>query len=422
MKWLVALLACIGIAQAQVIQHQISDDGYVRVPLQFPFPYYGRVFTESYMFSNGVIGFLNPTNHFCCSGYDITQPNHPFSFAIMPLQTDLLNYSGRFLTEGTPQYQRYKWENISEYGRPQNLNTFGVEIRPSGYIAMHYEKVNIDPSRPITMGMTGDSSVNQYTLNYHGPGFTSNEIVSYITQNTGDLCLIDVLSSPSCPGYATAYLTQQCSINSLYDSSCSGYQQAYFNQQCGLSALYDTRCTGYTEAYFNQQCSLNPLYDRRCSGYSEAYALAHVVSAPTTTVSAPTVQVSTTGTVSVETPVVSDPVVNEVITRPVNASVQIQQTNPSTPAQVNQAEPKTEKKTETKQVSTTKRAETKNEVTASAPVIVDIQAKPQPLMIIDLLYVKMVKKPIQDNNRGYYNLIMNSQKTHEEMVDEQYRR
>jgi uncharacterized membrane protein len=37
MKWLVALLACIGIAQAQVIQHQIADDGYARVPLQFGF-------------------------------------------------------------------------------------------------------------------------------------------------------------------------------------------------------------------------------------------------------------------------------------------------------------------------------------------------------------------------------------------------
>jgi hypothetical protein len=400
MKWLVAFIACIGIAQAQVIQHQISDDGYARVPLQFAFPYYGRVFTESYMFSNGVVGFLNPTNHFCCAGYDITQPNHPFSFAIMPLQTDLLNYQGKFLTEGTPHYQRYKWENISEFGRPDNLNTFGVEIKPSGYIGIHYEKINIDPSRPVTMGMTGDSSLNQYTLNYYGAGFSRTENVSNIAQSTGDMCLSNPLFSPSCAGYA----------------------QAFLNQQCGLNALYDSSCAGYTQAYYNQQCSINPLYDRGCSGYNEAYALANIVTPSAPVVSAPVLQVSTTGTVSVETPVVSDPVVNEVITRPVNATVSIQQNTTTSSTSPAQAEPKAEKKTEAKPVATAKRNEVKNEVTQTAPVMVDVPMQVQPLMIVDMMFRNMVKKPIQDNNRSYYALIMGSQKSHEEMVDGQYRR
>jgi hypothetical protein len=422
MRWLVAFLACIGIAQAQVIEHRISDDGYARVPLQFAFPYYGRVFTESYMFSNGVVGFLNPTNSFCCSGFDITQPNHPFSFAIMPLQTDLINYQGKFLTEGTPQYQRYKWENISEYGAPGNLNTFGVEIRPSGYIGVHYEKVNLEPWRTVTMGMTGDSSVNQYTLHYSGAGFRSTENVSYITQFTGDMCLVDPLSSPSCAGYQEAYTTLQCSSNSLYSPSCAGYAAAYFNQQCGLNALYDSSCPGYTQAYFNQQCSLNPLYDRRCSGYETAYALANVVSTPAAIVSAPVLQVSTTGTISVETPVVSDPIVNEVITRPVNATASAQQTNSQSTTETAKAESKQEKKTEAKPVAKSTRAEVKNEVTQTAPVMVDVPMQTQPLMIVDMLFRNMVKKPIQDNNRSYYALIMGSQKTHEDMVDGQYRK
>jgi hypothetical protein len=401
MRWLVAFLACIGIAQAQVIEHRISDDGYARVPLQFAFPYYGRVFTESYMFSNGVVGFLNPTNHFCCDGYNITQPNHPFSFAIMPLQTDLINYGqGRFLTEGTAQYQRYAWENISEYGAPGNLNTFGVEIKPSGFIGIHYEKVNLEPWRTVTMGMTGDSSVNQYTLHYSGAGFRSTENVSYITQSTGDMCLVDPLFSPNCAGYAQAYLTQQCGLNALYDSSCPGY----------------------TQAYFNQQCSLNPLYDRRCSGYETAYALANVVSTPAAIVSAPVLQVSTTGTISVETPVVSDPIVNEVITRPVNATASAQQTNSQSTTETAKAEPKQEKKTEAKPVAKSTRAEAKNEVTQTAPVMVDVPMQTQPLMIVDMLFRNMVKKPIQDNNRSYYALIMGSQKTHEDMVDGQYRK
>jgi hypothetical protein len=445
MRWLAVIALWCNFATAQVVvQHNISDDGYARVPLQFPFPYYGRVFTESYMFSNGVIGFLNPTNNWCCSGYDITQPNHPFSFAIMPLQTDLINYSGKFLTEGTAEYQRYKWENISEYGRPQNLNTFGVEIKPSGYIGIHYEKVNIDPSRAVTIGMTGDSSLNQYTLHYSGAGFSRSQNVAYITQTTGDMCLVDPLSSPtcagyqeayttlqcssnplystSCSGYAAAYLTQQCSLNTLYDSSCPGYEQAYFNQQCGLNALYDARCTGYSQAYFNQQCSLNSLYDRGCSGYNEAYALANVITPSAPVVSAPVLQVSTTGTVSIQTPIVSDPIVNEVITRPSNVSSPVQQTNQVSSTSNAKAEPKAEKKTEAKQVAKTSRNEAKNEVTQTAPVMVDVPMQTQPIMIIDMMFKQMVKKPIQDNNRSYYALIMGSQKSHEEMVDGQYRK
>ena len=401
MRWIVAFLACIGIAQAQIIQHQISDDGYARVPLQFPFPYHGRVFTESFMFSNGVVGFLNPTNSWCCTGFDLTTSRgSPFDFAIMPLQTDLINYGqGRFRTEGTAQYQRYAWENISEYGVPGNLNTFGVEIRPSGYIGMHHEKVNISPWRPVTIGMTGDTLVGEFTQRYHGPGFSSQEIVSYITQSTGDRCLSDPLSSISCPGYAQAYLVQQCSVNALYDSTCPGY----------------------AEAYFNQQCSLNPLYDRRCSGYSTAYALANVVPAPTTVVSAPVLQVSTTGTIAVTTPVVSDPIVNEVITRPTtqtvtNATNTQSNTVQSSPAQ---AEPKTEKKSEPKQA---------HRQTTTAQGEIPTQTIPQPVyeykapIILDLAYQRMVKKPITDNNKAMYNLLMNSQIKHEEMINEQYRK
>jgi hypothetical protein len=389
------------LSNSQIIQHQISDDGYARVPLQFPFPYHGRVFTESYMFSNGVVGFLNPTNSWCCTGFNLeTARGSPFDFAIMPLQTDLLNYQGRFLTEGTAQYQRYAWENISEYGVPGNLNTFGLEIRPSGYIGMHYEQVNISPWRPVTIGMTGDTSVGEFTQRYHGPGFSSTEIVSYITQSTGDRCLSDPLSSISCPGYAQAYLVQQCSLNSLYDSSCPGY----------------------AEAYFNQQCSNNSLYDRRCPGYETAYALANVVSTPTAVVSAPVLQVSSTGTVSVETPVVSDPIVNEVITRPVNNNATNTTSNIQTNTPTQQTEQKAEKKQDAKPTTTVKKPTQTNEVTASAPVLVDIPQPIAPVLLVDLMYKKLIKKPIQDNNRAYYALIMGSQKSHETMIESQYGR
>ena len=495
------------LSHTQVIQHQISDDGYARVPLQFAFPYYGRVFTESYMFSNGVVGFLNPTNSWCCTGFDLRNNNGtPFSFAIMPLQTDLLNYSGRFLTEGTPQYQRYKWENISEYGRPNNLNTFGVEIRPSGYIGMHYEKVNISPNRPITMGMTGD--VGEYTQYYHGAGFTTNTPFSYVTESTSNLCVTNPLSNPSCAGYQEAYLVQQCSISSLYSPQCPNYQQAYLEQQCSLNALYSTQCQGYEQAYFNNQCSinplfnrdcvgyeaayfnqqcslnplynqgctgyteayftyqctqsplynsqcqgyeqayltqqcgisqlysascpnyqqayfaeqcrLNPLYDRTCSGYAQAYALANVIapSAPATVV------------ITSEPQVVADPVVNQAISTPSSTSQTsptsvIARQNASSQA-TSQLTSQTEKKEEKKEAKkehpkTHPKAPIKAKTPEVGAVVVD-RPIPQSPQIVDLLYLQIVKKPIQDNGKAFYFLTKNSQIKHEEMVDGQYRK
>jgi hypothetical protein len=130
-----------------------------------------------------------------------------------------------------------------------------------------------------------------------------------------DPCVIDPLSSTSCPGYQAAYHDQQCSINPLYAVTCPGYQTAYFNQQCTASALYnsacpgyaqalftqtcnnnplsDATCPGYANAYFNQQCSLNGLYDRTCPNYGRAFIAKNP---PTVTIAVPTAPVSDTST------------------------------------------------------------------------------------------------------------------------------
>ena len=434
---LLAFVCSIG--QAQVIQHNISDDGWAHVPLQFPFPLYGRVFTDSYMFSNGTVGFGSVNQGWCCSGYDLTFSRGPhLNYSILALQTDLINYGqGRFTSEGTTQYQRYRWENISEYGVPNNLNTFSLEIRPSGYIGINYEKVNISQWRPVTSGITGDTDRGEYIQFYHGPGFNTTTPYSYEVNATGNQCLVDPLFSPSCPGYQQAYFTQQCSISALYNNACPGYAEAYLAQQCSLDPLYATTCPGYTEAYFNQQCRANPLYDRTCPGYAEAYALAHVVPAPTVTVSTPTVQVSTTGTVAVETPVVSDPVVNEVITRPAATTTSVVATTRTVEpvstqtitTTVNTTEKKTEEKKETKQeVKLETKPQTKQQVKVAegksieVPTLSTPTVKIEQVQLVDLLSKQMISRPLNSNARAYYYMTISGQRSHEEMIDEQFRK
>jgi hypothetical protein len=254
--------------------YNLSDDGWAQVNLPFSFPFYNRSFTTSFFFSNGVVGFLNPTHGWCCDGQNLNNvgSNSAFNFAIMPLWVDLIGDSQtKFFTQTDSTFMRYTWQNTKEYGT-NNRNTFNVEIRPTGAITINYNQVNVT-NHNVTVGISGNISQGQYSQIYNGRGLTTSGIPSTIsfTGTETYACTSNPLSDPSCPDYATAYLTQQCTISALYNSACPGYASAYYSQQCTISALYDSGCPGYSIAYYNLQCSLNPLYDSGCPGYTTAY-------------------------------------------------------------------------------------------------------------------------------------------------------
>lgn len=358
-----------------VVTHSMGDDGYVAVPLQFGFPFYGRTFTHSFMFDNGVVGLFDPTanagcnpqNNFCGGQqWSAPQPNtnmgQQFSYMIAPLWADIApNPATRYYTQGTGEYQRYMWENIHEfYSGGSRLNTFGLELKPTGSIDAYYSLVNINSSNTF-IGTIGNPAAGEWnTIGYHPSGTVLNQLPNWSMTGTGaNPCVADPLSSPSCPGYAAAYFTQQCSISALYNpgcpgyaqayftqqcaanplynpqcpgyaaaylsyqcsldalysTTCAGYDQAYYNQQCSISALYDSGCTGYAEAYFSYQCGLNQLYSRDCPGYAQAYALANVVvTQPVLSQPAQQIVVVASATNTNQVAVVADPVVNNVVT------------------------------------------------------------------------------------------------------------
>jgi hypothetical protein len=169
-------------------------------------------------------------------------------------------------------------------------------------------------------------------------------------------CNVNQLSDPACPGYAVAYLNYQCSVNSLYSTTCSGYSAAMAQcnvdplsnsmcpayqtatTQCSANPLYGSYCPGYTTA--TTQCSANPLYASYCPGYqfayacsqdglysnqcpdyAEAYAKKNILNiGSNTTTTAATANSSTivlaqsSDPVAQAAPIVSDPVVNSVVT------------------------------------------------------------------------------------------------------------
>lgn len=173
----------------------------------------------------------------------------------------------------------------------------------------------------FSLSFTGKD--DRFWAGYYGPQVRNPSLsLNY----TFDACSANPLSSPSCPGYAAALLTQQCSISALYDPSCPGYAAAYLTQQCAANALYSPSCPGYATAYKTQQCNLDGLYATDCPNYNEAYAKKNILGVGTTTTTTttstttvsttePTVQVRSDGKVdSTSVPLVKDSNVNSVIT------------------------------------------------------------------------------------------------------------
>ena len=256
---------------------QLGDDNNAHVPLGFNFPYWGKNFTESWMHSNGVVSFQNPSNtgNFCCAGQDLRSTTNPqYNYAIFPLWTDLIIRSGASAYYlGTPNSMTYGWYGTSEYSNSNAKSTFEVKIDNSGALDIRWSGAVIS-AQTNTIGFTGDLSKGEYFQAHHANNLNINTATQLTTLGTGvDPCVSNPLSSTTCAGYAQAYLNQQCQLNALYDKSCPGYAMAYHNQQCSQNALSFSDCPGYAQALRTQQCTQNPLSHNDCPGYGAAYAL-----------------------------------------------------------------------------------------------------------------------------------------------------
>ena len=248
----------------------ISDDGWKHVPLDFTFPFQNGYYTSAYMFSNGVVGFVDPatetTYGLCCDGQNLLDPTNTsnyiynntskrpgLNFKIFGLHTDLKNYgSGKFYTQGDSNGMRFFWENISEYNRPSNLNTFDVAIYPSGNIEIRHQKVNIT-NHDVTVGITGNftSDVANYTHYFYHRRTAGGVFWNGIGENPivvpegGSICESSPISSTTCPGYAEAFAEQEflnaCTTDPQFDPSCTGYNACTANPQS------DSSCPGFVD-------------------------------------------------------------------------------------------------------------------------------------------------------------------------------
>ena len=259
------------------------DDSYNYVPIGFDFPFFGRVFRDSWPMTNGLVTFQDPAQSglggACCSGVNLsTNPGAQYNYTIYGMHTDLYSWNGQnqyYLREGNSM--TYGWYNLSQCCSSQGGNSFEIKINSAGLVDTRIAGAMVSWNS-VTSGMAGNLANGEYFQAYHGQGMNITPggpgIFSWQALNgTGavDMCIINPLSSPTCPGYQVAYTTQQCTVNALFDPSCPGYAAAYLTQQCSTNPLFSQQCPGYQAAYLEQQCSINPLYSTTCSGYQQAY-------------------------------------------------------------------------------------------------------------------------------------------------------
>jgi hypothetical protein len=235
----------------EIVEHQIADDGWIEVPLDFTFPFYGNSYVTSFMFSNGVVGFLDPLDvdgtgyihdGLCCSGQDFASgaTGVRFHYTIMPWHTDLIDTGvGRFYTQGDETFQKYMWEDLSEYYIPDSRNSFDLTIYPMGNIEVNYEEVQIR-NHAVTVGVVGDLSQGEYEQ-----WFYNHPTNGAIFWNSAEDDPVEIANGESV-----------CSVIPDSHISCLYYPQVYadnvYNQQCALDPLYDYGCDGWSDAYIEE--------------------------------------------------------------------------------------------------------------------------------------------------------------------------
>ena len=238
------------LSDPEIIEHQIADDGWVEVPLDFTFPFYGNSYVTSFMFSNGVVGFLDPLDvpgtgivydGLCCDGQDLSSfTGVRFNYTIMPWNTDLIDTGvGKFYTQGDETFQKYMWENLSEYYNRNTSNTFDLTIYPMGNIDVNYEQVQIN-NHAVTVAVVGDLSQGEYEQ-----WFYNHPTSGAIFWNSQEDDPVEIANGESV-----------CSVIPDSHISCLYYPQVYadnvYNQQCALDPLYDYGCDGWDDAYIEE--------------------------------------------------------------------------------------------------------------------------------------------------------------------------
>lgn len=151
----------------------MGDDGAIKVTLPFTFTYYNQQFTDTWMYDNGIISFLQPGSSGSLSPWQwYAQPFNQVNanYYIASLWADIAPVSAtKYITSTDGTYMKYTWQDIAEYYSAWGnwrLNTFSTTLKNDGTIETHYTNINLQTSA-IGVGTVGNISAGEYNQIYY---------------------------------------------------------------------------------------------------------------------------------------------------------------------------------------------------------------------------------------------------------------
>ena len=139
----------------------LGDDNTRNVALGFNFEYWGQIFTDVWVSSNGFVSFQSG-NHLCCNGQPIEMAQRNTIYAYW---SDLISYTGN------PYYRRddgsilFGWYGVNEYGT-NNSSTFEIGLFANGDIQLNFGNLGFSGYRDFTAGLTGPTADDNIPLFY----------------------------------------------------------------------------------------------------------------------------------------------------------------------------------------------------------------------------------------------------------------
>jgi hypothetical protein len=174
-----------------------ADDGIIRRPLPFRFPYYGQLLDSIVICTNGYLQF--PTEFTSRSVLNQLLPYSSINNFIGALWDDLDLRSA--YVPGCKVYQYndpqgnfvvFQWDSVGRYNQPNQRSTFQIILYRSGKIKFQYKRVAVTSETSSTIGIQGGTGTNnryqQYVYNgtpsYHRPT-SGTAILFYYQKDAG---------------------------------------------------------------------------------------------------------------------------------------------------------------------------------------------------------------------------------------------
>ncbi len=205
-----------------------DDEGYVGpIELDFPFPFYGKVYTQVYLATNGYLSFKPPPADFGSGTIPVgTSPNGLISAFWADLNMGII--ATKWPTDGigslayNPQTEsgafiaEYLFAGLSpELG--WNGNTFQIVLQPDGSILLQYDYLYHTPTGPTGLENIDGSQGVTYT-----GSLTNNLAIAFIPEQNDIPWLNLSLSNGTIPGDNSTFITVNFDATDLMTGTYSG--------------------------------------------------------------------------------------------------------------------------------------------------------------------------------------------------------